>query len=116
MPNFTTGIMFDIAGIMARRGQNVTLIRGGSTTLPAQTVIVTNPSQALPLEIAGAASVSGQIRIVLIGYRSYPGKSDFDVERGDRFVIGSTWYRIIYIDDNIPSRREAYAESIQGAK
>jgi hypothetical protein len=64
-------------------------------------------------EETGSAGIAGAGRVVLIGYRSYPGKTDFDVQRGDRFSYSSTVYQVTYIDDTIPGRREAVAESSQ---
>lgn len=109
--------MFDISGIMARRGVAITLNRTAprtntTTTIAAQTVIPT-PLSRYQAERAGITGYTGQAMFVLIGYRSYPGKTDFDVQKDDRFLYGGSWYRVIYIDDVIPYRREAYAESAQ---
>lgn len=104
------GTDFDIAHIMARLGQSITFRRGsGSET---HTVIVSS-DESQAREVNGQAESSGQKRLILIGYRDYPGKTDFTVEPEDRFAISDTVYRITYIDDTIVGRREATAESTQ---
>ncbi|MBX3081717.1 MAG: hypothetical protein KF716_08775 [Anaerolineae bacterium] len=103
--------MFDIAFAMARRGQSVILTRAG-VAQSAQIVVVA-PIRASGSEQRGEGALSGKQQIVLIGYRNYTGKTDFDVQRGDTFAIGTTRFRVTYIDDTIPNRREATAEATQ---
>lgn len=106
-----TGPMFDIAFEMGRRGQSVVLTRAG-TAQTAQTVIVA-PIRASGSEQRGEGALSGKQQIVLIGYRGYTGKTDFDVQRADTFAIGSTRWRVTFVDDTISGRREATAEATQ---
>lgn len=103
--------MFDIAFEMSRRGQSIVLTRA-SVAQTAQTLIVA-PLRAWGSEQRGEGALSGKQQIVLIGYRSYTGQTDFNVQRGDTFVIGTTKFRVSYIDDTIPNRREATAEATQ---
>lgn len=91
---------------MARLGVSITLIRGSSTTVDAQTVI------AAPLdgrrEIKGDAGTSQALTLALIGYRGVSGKDDFDVKAGDRFAYNDSTYRVAEVDKTIPGRTEAY--------
>ena len=103
--------MFDIAFEMSRRGQSVTLTRGGAAQT-AQTLIVA-PVRASGSEQRGEGALSGKQQLVLIGYRNYTGQTDFNVQRGDTFLIGSAKYRVMFIEDAVPGRREATAEATQ---
>jgi hypothetical protein len=112
-------ILFDIKNIMTRRAQTYAITRGDSDALfnvtavfvPVQGAGVTNREAA-----SGAGGVSGRAYGVLIGYRGYTGQTDLDVKRSDLFMVGATQYRVVYVDDSLPNRREAYAESTQGAR
>jgi hypothetical protein len=97
---------FDAADMIADGGLAVTLIRGKSTTLPAQTVIIA-PLQSQASEISGGAGTSARVRLALVGPVS------FDVQKGDRFQIGVTQYRVTYVNEAIPNRREAECEATQ---
>lgn len=103
--------LFDIGFVMSRRGQAVILTRNG-VALVAQTVIVA-PIRATGNEQRGEGAISGKQQIVLIGYRSYAGQTDFDAQRGDMLILSNTRYRLSYIDDTLPNRREATAEATQ---
>ena len=95
---------------MARLGVSITLIRGSSTTVTAQTVVVA------PLdgrrEIVGEAGTSQALTLVLIGYRGVPNKSDFDVAHGDRFAYNGSTYRVAEVNKTILHRTEAYCTGI----
>jgi hypothetical protein len=113
MPDWTklTGNLFDIAFTMARRGTTVDLVRRKGTPPPAaQPVIVATPGTQAS-EARGAAGNSGRWPVVLIGYRAYTGKTDFDVIQGDTFNLGPNEHRVIFVDDTIPGRREASCEA-----
>lgn len=103
--------LFDIGFVMSRRGQAVILTRNG-VALAAQTVIVA-PIRAIGSEQRGEGAISGKQQIALIGYRGYAGQSDFDAQRGDMLILSNTRYRLSYIDDTLPNRREATAEATQ---
>lgn len=114
MPDFSNWDtpLFDLANIIARRGVSITFVRG-TTTMAVQTVIAVSPGKERGSEISGDAGSSGTRALVLIGYRSYSGQPDFDVQRGDRFLLNGTQYRVASIDNAIPGRREAFAEMAQ---
>lgn len=110
-----TEILFDIANIMARRGQTLAITRGANGAPFNVQAIVAPVGLGFSRETAsGASGTPGRGNVVLIGYRSYPGQTDLNVQRGDLFKIGATQYRCTYVEDAIPFRREAYAESTQG--
>ncbi len=112
MPDWTklVGNLFDISFTIGRRAVSVTLIRRKGTAPPAnQTVFLASDRQ--PSEVAGAAGRSGQKPLILVGYRGYVGQTDFDVAQGDTFNLGPNEYRVTYVDDTTPGRREAYCEA-----
>lgn len=96
--------------VMARMGVSLTLIRGASTTVAAQTLIVA------PLdgrrEIVGEAGTSQQLTLALIGYRGVPGKTDADIQHGDRFAYNGYTYRVAEVNKLIAYRTEAYCYGV----
>lgn len=115
MPDWTKlkGNLFDIAFQMDRLGTTVDLIRRKGVPPAAGQKVIIAEEGTQAREMAGPAGKSGRQFPVLIGYRAYAGQTDFDVKHGDTFVLGGTEYRVTYVDDLIPGRREAYTETTQ---
>lgn len=97
---------FDPADMIADGGIAVTLIRGKATTLAPQTVIIA-PLASQASQVSGGAGTASQARLALVG------PTTFDVQKGDRFQIGDSQYRVTYVNDAIPNRREAECEATQ---
>jgi hypothetical protein len=97
---------FNPADLLTGDGVLVTLIRGKTTTLAAQTVVVA-PLQSQSSEVGGGAGSASRSRLALVG------PTTFDVKRGDRFQIGDTQYRVVDVNKAIPNRIEAECEGVQ---
>lgn len=97
---------FDLTAMLSRRGQLVKFYRNGAA-LPEQRCIVA-PEASQSVEIVGESTAkSGTKRVTVIGL------STLDVKRGDLFSIGGAQYRVTFVDDLLPGRREASAEAVQ---
>lgn len=104
---------FDLSWLMDWRGISMIFIgSGGDVIRAAQKVVL---AQAIAgkggSETTTSIGTPSSERIVIVGWRGVSGKPDLDVARDDRFQLNSMSFRVTYIDDTIPGRREAYAES-----
>lgn len=97
-----------------RQGQDVILTRQGVTDpLPAQRVVVAPLNGTTVTENAGPSGRTGVMDVVLIGLRDHPTKPDFNVQRGDKFRIGTALFEVFLVDTTMAGKIEARAKAIQ---
>lgn len=86
----------------------ITIIRGASTTLAAQTVRVAPVgSSGQRGQMRGEAGQPGENRLVLVG------KPTLDIQIGDRFSLQGARYIVRFVDKTMTGRTEAHAEAQQ---
>lgn len=85
---------------------SVTLVQGNGTARAAQNVRLAYLIQR-GAEAQSAAGQSGQNELVLIG------PPTFAVARGDRFMIGTARYEVVFVDTSLPGKIEARARAVQ---
>lgn len=71
----------------------ITIERGQSTTLAAQTVRIEANQETR--EVAGGAGKSSVRQITLFGIKDHPTQADTNIQRGDRFTYLGSQYRVI---------------------
>lgn len=94
-----------------RTGIEIALTRNGTTLAPQLVVIA--PSRSHQNETSGEAGRVGTLGLVLIGIKDHATLPDFDVQRGDRFAIGTARYEVMVVEAVLDGRVEAWAEAIQ---
>ncbi len=84
---------------------SVVLVRGTSTTLAAQTVRLEYGNQ-MPSESQGGAGASSKQGLIVFGVRDHETVADTNIQRGDRFAVSGSQYRVIAV---IPTLGEIQA-------
>lgn len=105
------GIAFQADG---PQSATVTLTRSGAT-LAAQQVVLAPSSGGQTEQSYGPIGQErkGTLDLILIGPRNHPTLADFNVQRGDRFRIGTARYEVAFVDTSLNGRTEARCVSIQ---
>lgn len=101
---FSASRQADVAEEIADDPVSVALIRSG-VRQAAQTVRLLTPAKGRELGSSGGEEARAELVVL--------GDADFDVQREDRFAVGSQWYRVIYVAPEQPDRVEAGAVQMQ---
>lgn len=97
------------------QGQSITLTRGAGT-IAAQNVIVAPVSSSQAEQIyktPDGQERKGTLDLILIGPRNHATLADFNVQRGDRFRLGTARYEVVLVDTSINGRTEARCVAFQ---
>ena len=97
----------DVAREIADDPQSITIVRGGST-LAAQTVRIlpqTWPPSGQEMASEGGEESRDEVTVL--------GGTSLNIQREDRFKVGSQWYEVVYVEPALPNRTEAKAVQMQ---
>ena len=101
----------DVSREIADDSVSITIVRGGAAQSTAQTVRLLHPTWP-PGQPEGGSPGGEEVHADLIVL----GTSSFDVKRGDRFKVSTSFYEVIYVSPQQPSsgeRVEAHAIQLQ---
>lgn len=90
------------------RATTLTVYRDGAALADTQTVRIEFDSTSSDRHEAGEASVRG---IVLFGVKGHPDAADTNLQKGDRFALGSDQYEVKDVIE-VPGEVQARAERI----
>lgn len=112
------GLMFDLTFQLSRRGRDIVIIRNGVPvsvgTPPNDTTtqrVVPAPQDRENTEPQGPSGHTGRNWLIIIGWR-VGADTDLDVQHGDKFQLDGVTYRVTAVDDTVPNRREALADTV----
>lgn len=102
-------------GRISDRPTSITLYRG-SVVLPsgAQTVRLEYSEATTSAQKEGKAGMPSERQLIVFGVRNHPDAAidDTDILRGDRFVYGGDWFRVVDVI-LLPGEVQVYTERIQ---
>lgn len=103
--DLSTGREGDVTREIADESTSVTIRRAG-VDQPAQTVRLLQPP-ARGQEQGSVGGEESEADLVVLG------ESDFDVQRGDRFLVSGELYEVVYVAPGQSGRVEAKARQVQ---
>lgn len=97
----------DVDREIADDPQSITIVRAGAA-LAAQTVRIlpqTWPPGGEEMASAGGEESRDEVTVL--------GAEGLNIQREDRFSVGSQWYEVVYVEPALPNRTEAKARQMQ---
>lgn len=92
-----------VAQIIADKSTQIVISRNG-TALPAQTMRLVKPGSLSPREFISEAGKQVTADVLVLG------DTTLDIEQGDRFSVGGTAYRVIFVEKSSPVKIVAEAQ------
>ena len=97
----------DMARLIQAKSTSITVVRNG-TAQDAQTVRIEEVGRGRSYQ--SEAGETGQIDVVILGYKGHPSIDDTDIQRGDRFAHEGQGYEVVMVVPGLPDSFQAYAK------